>query len=129
MPSDSAPQSSRSSILDQLSKAKESLDPSSKANASSPTMQKLSGAYDILKSLDQRYVGQYVMALENAKNILKSYLTELDDLDRRMEKANMSGVVRKAMGGKDIDHRRDAVEETVRKLNAHQQATIDRISG
>ena len=83
--------------------------------------------YSILKNLDQQFVSRYIMKLEEAGTLLKSYLDELQSLDDRMSK--VSSVVRKSMGGGDVDAKKESIQSTLRKLVAHQQATIDRLMG
>lgn len=83
--------------------------------------------YSILKNLDQQFVSRYIMKLEDAGNLLRSYLDELQSLNDRMSK--VSPVVRKSMGGRDVDAKSEAIQSTLKKLSAHQTATIDRLMG
>ncbi len=80
----------------------------------------------ILRNLDGQFVRRYLFKIEEARVFLKSYLEEIDNLSRRLEKADEA--TRLALSGGDaLAEKRAAVEETLQKLNAHQRATAKRL--
>ncbi len=84
-------------------------------------------AHTILKNLDSQFVSGYVQKLEEATSYLNNYIYELDALDKRMTKAKLSKQVRASLGGRAIDKKRAAVNKTMRKLRAHQAASVERL--
>ncbi len=82
-------------------------------------------AHMILKNLDSQFVAGYVQKLEEATKYLNNYLYELDALDKRMEKLSVQ--LRASLGGRAIDKKRAAVNNTMRKLRAHQTASVERL--
>ena len=84
-------------------------------------------AHTILKNLDSQFVSGYVQKLEEATSYLNNYIYELDGLDKRMLKANLSKQVRASLGGRAIDKKRAAIQKTMRKLRAHQQRSVERL--
>lgn len=80
----------------------------------------------ILRNLDGQFVRRYLLKIEEARVFLKSYLEEIDNLSRRLEKADEA--TRLALsGGNALAEKRAAVEETLQKLDAHQRATAKRL--
>lgn len=84
-------------------------------------------AHNAIKTLNQTLLPRYIMKLEEAAGILTSYETELRDLDRKLQK--LSVPVRNSIGGRSLDRALIRVDSTRRKLQAHQEATIDRLVG
>ena len=83
-------------------------------------------ALNQIQELNKMLLPKYIMKLEEAANILASYDSELADLDKRL--AKLSPIVRKSLGGKSLDRFRKRVRESHRKLQVHQEATIDRLT-
>lgn len=82
-------------------------------------------AHTILKNLDSQFITGYIQKLEEGTQYLSNYMYELDALDKRMEKLSES--VRTSLGGRAIDKKRAAINKTLRKLRAHQNASVDRL--
>ena len=123
-----SPQALNNQLLSNLAKATEQQRSGASVTSPGPApRQGGANVHSMLKSLDQQFVGQYVLAIENAKKFLESYMTELDSLDKRLQKANVSDIVRKAMGGNEIDSKRESLEDTLDKIQAHQKATLKRL--
>ncbi len=65
------------------------------------------------------------MKLEEAAEILDAYESELGDVSRKLEK--LSAPVRASVGGYALGRVLKQVRETRRKLQIHQEATIERL--
>ena len=81
----------------------------------------------IIKNLDGQFINKYILHLEGGRNILQTYLDELMAIEKRLSKATPG--VRKALGEDLLIAKREAIEETLKKLTAHQTSTLDRIRG
>ncbi len=81
----------------------------------------------IIKNLDSVVIPRYLGHLETAKQLLKNYLAELGEVESRLQKVD-SGT-RLALGEPDLHAKKVALEETIRKLEAHQKSTLLRLNG
>lgn len=79
----------------------------------------------ILSKLDGDFVQAYLLKLEEAKSLLKIYLSRLGDFERRLEKGD--AITRKVLGEDALLAKVQALEETIAKLNAHELASIKRL--
>lgn len=80
----------------------------------------------ILRNLDGQFVRRYLLKLEEARIFLTSYLEELANLERRLDKADPA--TRLALGsGEALAAKRLTIEATLQKLSAHQRATMKRV--
>lgn len=79
----------------------------------------------VIDNLNKQLLPRYIMKLEEASEILDAYETELNDVDRKLEK--MSAPVRASVGGYALGKVLKQVVETRRKLQVHQEATIERL--
>ena len=82
----------------------------------------------ILKTLDGQFVNKYIIKLEEAKKVLHEYLVNIGDVSKRLNKVE-SPSMRKALGEGDLIAKQDAIEATLRKLELHQQASLERLRG
>jgi len=83
-------------------------------------------ALNKIQELNQMLLPRYIVKLEEAATILRSYESELAALNKRMEK--MSPQVQSALGGRSVSRFIKRVRSSMRKLRAHQDATIDRLT-
>lgn len=83
-------------------------------------------ALNKIQELNQMLLPRYIVKLEEAATILRSYESELTSLTKRMEK--MSPQVQSALGGRSVSRFIKRVRSSMRKLRAHQDATIDRLT-
>ena len=83
-------------------------------------------AINKIQELNQMLLPRYIVKLEEAATILRSYESELTALTKRMEK--MSPQVQSALGGRSVSRFIKRVRSSLRKLRAHQDATIDRLT-
>jgi len=81
----------------------------------------------ILKTLDGQLVNKYIFKLEEAKKILAEYLVNIEDVSKRLNKVD-SSTMRKALGEGDLFAKKEALESTLSKLNAHQKASLERLT-
>lgn len=100
-------------------------------------LQKISGTSDdgsgrgtisvtsVIDNLNKQLLPRYIMKLEEASEILDAYETELNDVDRKLQK--LSAPVRASVGGYALGKVLKRVIETRRKLQVHQEATIERL--
>lgn len=79
----------------------------------------------VIDNLNKQLLPRYIMKLEEAAEILDAYETELNDVDRKLEK--LSAPVRASVGGYALGKTLKRVTETRRKLQIHQEATIERL--
>ena len=79
-----------------------------------------------IDQLNKILLPRYILKLEEAAQLLASYESELAELDRTLEK--MSPTMRSAMGGSASDRLRKNVQISLKKLQIHQEATIDRLT-
>jgi hypothetical protein len=82
----------------------------------------------ILKTLDGQFVTNYITRLESCKSVLKEYLVNIADLEKRLSKVE-SSTVRKALGEDSLVLKKTSLEETLSKLEAHQKASLTRLRG
>lgn len=80
----------------------------------------------IIKNLNANILPRYIAKLEEAKNLLKNYLYELDEVSKRLSKVD-SLATRLSLGEKGLDEKKSALKDTMSKLEAHEQGTIDRL--
>ena len=80
-----------------------------------------------IEELNKILLPRYIMKLEEAAQLLASYESELSELDTKMQK--MTSNLRAAMGGSALDKMRKNVRISFKKLQIHQEATIDRLTG
>ena len=93
---------------------------------SSKGMGAMAPAGTILKNLDSQYGSKYLLKLDEARKILSEYLEEVQSVESRLNKVE-SPSSRRFLGERDLIAKRRALKETLRKLEAHQEATIDRL--
>lgn len=79
----------------------------------------------VIDNLNKQLLPRYIMKLEEASEILDAYETELNDVDRKLEK--LSAPVRASVGGYALGRVLKRVSETRRKLRIHQEASIERL--
>lgn len=79
-----------------------------------------------IEQLNKMLLPHYILKLEEAAQLLASYESELDELDKTLQK--MSPNLRAAMGGSAVDQFRKNVRISFKKLQIHQEATIDRLT-
>lgn len=81
--------------------------------------------YTIINKLDGDFVRGYLLKLEEAKTLLKTYLDRLGDFSRRLEKGD--AITRKVLGEDALVAKIAVLEETIAKLNAHELASLKRL--
>lgn len=81
--------------------------------------------YTIIAKLDGDFIQAYLMKLEEAKTLLKTYRDRLGDFERRIEKADT--ITKKVLGEDALIAKVQALEETIAKLNAHELASLKRL--
>ena len=81
--------------------------------------------YTIISKLDGDFIQAYLMKLEEAKMLLKTYLDRLGDFSRRIEKADT--ITKKVLGEDALIAKMESLKETIAKLNAHELASLKRL--
>ena len=69
---------------------------------------------------------RYILKLEEAAHLLASYESEMQELDNKLEK--MTPIMRSALGGAAVDKVKKNIRISLKKLQNHQEATIDRLT-
>lgn len=81
----------------------------------------------IIKTLNPTVLGKYIATLEAARNLLKNYLYELNQVESRLQK--VSSASRTALGEAELQAKKLALQETLEKLEAHQSQSYRRLNG
>lgn len=82
-------------------------------------------ALGVVDNLNRSLLPRYIMKLEEAAEILDAYESEINDVNRKLEK--LSAPVRASVGGYALGRVLKQVQKTRRKLQIHQEATIERL--